>query len=179
MEQTMEKVECLREKTGCTYTEAKTALQENNGDLLEALCWLEQHGKTQLAGASCSTEHREAPKAEAEPEAEKAQAGPGPFRRGCRDLLNSLADLLHKGNQNELVMTNREGRREFGVPVTLFVILLFVAFWVVVPLMIVALFFGNRFSFHGPDLGKEEINNAMGKATDFAESVKQEFTEKK
>ena len=54
MEQ-MEKVELLREKTGCSYSEAKVALEETGGDLLEALCWLEQHNKTQLAGASCST----------------------------------------------------------------------------------------------------------------------------
>lgn len=36
----MEKIETLREKTGCTYTEAKAALEESGGDLLDALCWL-------------------------------------------------------------------------------------------------------------------------------------------
>ena len=50
----MEKVESLREKTGCSYSEAKAALEETGGDMLEALCWLEQHGKTQLVGASCN-----------------------------------------------------------------------------------------------------------------------------
>ena len=34
----MEKIETLREKTGCTYTEAKAALEASNGDLLDALC---------------------------------------------------------------------------------------------------------------------------------------------
>lgn len=178
MEQ-MEKVEFIREKAQCTYSEAKTALEEANGDLLEALCWLEAHGKTQLAGAASSTEDREAPKTEAEPEYQNAPHGDGPFARGCRSLWDGLMELLHKGNTNQLVMTNRDGKREFGMPVTLFVILLLAAFWVVLPLMIVALFFGNRFSFLGPDLGRDDINGAMGKATDFAESVKQEFTEKK
>ena len=49
----MELVEQLREKTGCSYSEAKAALDEAGNDLLEALCWLEQHGKTQMGGASC------------------------------------------------------------------------------------------------------------------------------
>lgn len=176
MEQ-MEKVESLREKTGCTYTEAKTALEENGGDLLDALCWLESHGKTQLTGASGSTENREPPKAE--PEQNETKTGPSPFARGCRELRDGLLELIRKGNRNELVMTNRAGKRELGVPVTLFVVLLLAAFWVVVPLMVIAMFCGNRFSFHGPELGKDEINDAMGKATDFAESVKQEFTDKK
>ena len=63
------------------------------------------------------------------------------------------------------------------LPVTVFVILLVAAFWVVVPLMVVALFFGCRFSFSGPELGREDINSAMGKATDFAEDIKKEFQE--
>lgn len=174
----MEKIEALREKAGVSYTEARAALEAAGGDLLEALCWLEQHGKTQLAGASCSTEDREPPCQEPEPERDRRRED-GPFHRGCRSLWEGIVTLVRKGNQNELVMTNREGRREFGVPVTLFVILLVCCFWVVVPLMVVALFFGNRFSFLGPELGREDINEAMGKATDFAEGIKQEFQEKK
>ena len=74
----MEKVERLREKTGCSYSEAKAALEETDGELLEALCWLEQHGKAMLVSVSCSTEDREPPKPEPEPQ---------PRRRRCRYLL--------------------------------------------------------------------------------------------
>ena len=44
-----------------------------------------------------------------------------------------------------------------------------------IPLMIVALFCGCRFYFTGPDLGREDINDAMGKATEAADSLKKEF----
>lgn len=168
----MEKVESLREKTGCSYSEAKAALEETGGDLLDALCWLEQHGKTQLVGASCSTEDREPPRQEAEPET-KASQEPGPFAQGCRSLWDGLVSLFRKCNQTELVMTSKSGKREFGVPLTLFIILLLVAFWVVVTLLIVALFFGNRFSVEG-SLSHEDVNEVLGKATDFAESIKEE-----
>ena len=57
----MEKIETLREKTGCTYTEAKAALEASNGDLLDALCWLEQRGKSMVAGAYASTEQQPEP----------------------------------------------------------------------------------------------------------------------
>lgn len=172
----MEKVESLREKTGVSYTEAKAALEANGDDLLEALCWLEQHGKTQMVGASCSTQDREPP--QEEPQAEQPR-DPGPFARGFQSLWEGLVSLFRWGNANQLVMTSKGGRREFGVPLTLFIILLVACFWVVVPLIIIALFFGNRFSFEGPELGRDDVNDAMGRATDFAESIKQEFQEKK
>ena len=56
----------------------------------------------------------------------------------------------------------------------LVIILLLAAFWVVLALVIVALFFGNRFSVEGA-LHHDDVNEVLGKATDFAESVKEEF----
>ena len=79
--------------------------------------------------------------------------------------------LLRKCNQTELVMTSKGGRREFGIPLTLVMILLVVAFWVVIALIVVALFFGNRFSVEGA-LHHDDVNEVLGKATDFAEDIK-------
>jgi len=168
----MELVESLREKTGCSYSEAKAALEETGGELLEALCWLEQHGKTQLVGVSCSTENQDVPKTEEPPVQEKSGAQ-GPFVNGFRSLWDGLVSLLRKCNQTELVMHNKAGKREFGIPLTLFIILLLAAFWVVITLIVVALFFGNRFSVEGT-LGYDDVNEVLGKATDFAEGIKEE-----
>lgn len=170
MEQ-MDLIEKIREKTGCSYSEARAALEESGGSLLDALCWLETHGKTQLTGASCSTEGRPAQEPEPEPECRE----PGAFQRGMRALRDALVRLLRAGNRNELVMHGKSGSREFGIPVTLFVVLLVLGFWVVAILMVVALFCGCKFSFEGPDLGTEKINDAMGKATEYADQIKQEF----
>lgn len=172
MEQ-LELVESLREKTGCSYSEAKAALDETGGDLLEALCWLESHGKTQLVGVSCSTEDREPPKVEPEPQ-NKEKTGPNPVSEGFKSLWEGLVGLIRKCNQTELIMTSKAGRKEFGIPLTLFIVLLLVAFWVVLALIVVALFFGNRFSVEG-SLGYDDVNEVLGKATDFAEGIKDEF----
>ena len=45
---------------------------------------------------------------------------------------------------------------------------------VVLALIVVALFFGNRFSVEG-SLGYDDVNKVLGKATDFAEGIKDEF----
>ena len=171
MEQ-MEKVELLREKTGCTYSEAKAALEETGNDLLESLCWLEQHNKTQLVGASCSTRDQEPPKAEQPPQKEKPD-GPNPFAQGCRSLRDGLVGLIRKCNQTELVMHNKAGKREFGIPLTLFIVLLLAAFWVVLALIVIALFFGNRLSLVG-NLGSDDVNEVLDRAADFAESIREE-----
>ena len=169
----MEKIETLREKTGCSYTEARAALERCGGDLLDALCYLESHGKSLVAGAYSSTAQEPPPE---EPRQEQPQDD-GAFVKGCKAFWDGIVALIRRGNRNHFVMADKRGRQTLSLPVTVFVILLVAAFWVVVPLMVVALFFGCRFSFTGPELGREDINSAMGKATDFAEDIKKEFQE--
>ena len=159
----MEKIETLREKTGCSYTEARAALEQCNGDLLDALCYLESHGKSLVAGAYSSTAQEPPPE---EPRQEQPQDD-GAFAKGCKAFWDGIVALIRRGNRNHFVMTDKGGRQTLSMPVTLFV----------VPLMVVALFFGCRFSFAGPELGRADINSAMGKATDFAEDIKKEFQE--
>lgn len=169
MEQ-MELVESLREKTGCSYSEAKAAAEASGGDLLEALCWLEGHGKNTLVSASCSTENAEPPQAEQDASDGKKDRN-SPLRDGFRSLWDGLAEILRRCNRTDLVMTSKTGHRELAVPLTLVIILLFVAFWVVLGLLVIALFFGNRFSVQGA-LGYDDVNDVLGKATDFAEDIK-------
>ena len=171
----MELVETLREKAGCSYAEAKAALEESGDDLLEALCWLESHGKTQLVGASCSTADREPPKEE--PEQEQKPKQDGAFTRGCKDLWQGIKDLFRWANRNELVMKNRDGKKELSIPLTIVVVVTILAFWLVLALAVVALFCGMRFSFTGP-MATDGLNDAMGKATDFAEGIKEEVFSK-
>ena len=56
----MEKVERLREKANVTYEEAKAALEETGGDLLDAVVLLERQGKVkEPAQSTFSTEYEE------------------------------------------------------------------------------------------------------------------------
>ena len=51
------------------------------------------------------------------------------------------------------------------------VLLLIFAFWVCVPLLVIGLFAGFRYSFSGAELGRESINHAMDKAAEAADRV--------
>jgi len=56
------------------------------------------------------------------------------------------------------------------------VLLLIFAFWVCIPLLVIGLFAGCRYSFSGAELGRESVNNAMDKAAEAVERVKEEVT---
>ncbi len=161
----MELVEKLVEKTGISYTEAKEALDNSNGDLLEAMIWLESKGKIEHGRTTAYSTKAD----------ESKQSGSENFKQSARGFGEWVRRVVDKGNANCLEMY-KQNERKLSVPVTVFVLLLIIAFWVVVPLMIVALFMGYRFAFSGPDLGKDSVNNTMAKATDIADDIKTEIT---
>ena len=51
----LEKVELVREKTGVSYQDAKDALEAVDYDVLDAIIWLESHGKSDARTASYET----------------------------------------------------------------------------------------------------------------------------
>jgi len=192
MAQNLELVEKLVEKTGLSYTEAKAALEKNNWDILEALIMLEQEGRIAKGKTSaystnpdqkengensrcgsdedCRHHHRHDHENRHGHNSETCEN----FKCTGKSFLDYLKDIFDKGNSNRLVM-QRRGRVMLELPVTVFVILLIFCFWVILPLIIVSLFFGCRYSFSGTELGRDKVNSAMGKATDIADDIKREF----
>ena len=63
------------------------------------------------------------------------------------------------------------------MPITLLVVFLIFAFWVIVPLLVIGLFFNMRYQFAGPDIRSVDIdiNKAMDSAAEAAENIKNEF----
>jgi hypothetical protein len=63
----------------------------------------------------------------------------------------------------------------FTMPTIVFAILLFLLWEVLAQVMVIALFFGIRYSFEGEEEAKK-ANSILNKAGDFAQDVKSEFT---
>lgn len=172
---TLEQVEKLRERANVGYDEAKAALDATNGDLLEALIYLEKQGRVKAPQGNgyYSSE------ASADPH-DAAGQDRGAYRRTDRgssfsDLLGRFGRfclrLLRKGNTNTLeVMKGDESKA--SIPVTALVLLLIFTFWVTLPLMIIGLFFGLSYRFQGPDLGRESVNRAMDGVAQAADDLK-------
>ena len=61
------------------------------------------------------------------------------------------------------------------MPTLLLVLLLIFAFWIVLPLLIVGLFFDFRYHFDGIGTVSVNINEVVGKASDGAEALKRDI----
>ena len=161
-----EMTEKLSEKMGVTMEDAKAALEACDWDMLDAALLLEKEQGE--AKAAYST--RQARKPDGEDEGHRG-------RGVVRVLGGILRKVLTLGNRNRFEV-RRKGQDALvlDMPVTILVVLMLFAFWVCVPLLVIGLFAGCRYSFSGAELGRESVNNAMDKAAEAVERVKEEVT---
>ncbi len=160
-----EKVEKLREKANVSYEEAKAALEQTNWDLLDAIVYLEREGKLNDDGA---VHHSTKAETASSPEPEQKSR----FSERASTLWSQCKRLIQIGNENCLVI-HHKGKQVISLPLTAMVILLlFMHAWLLV-ILAAGLFFGLRYSIHGEQLGKPEVNEAMDKAANAAENMRE------
>lgn len=181
MKDNLDLVEKLVEKTGLSYTDAKSALEKADWDILEAIINLEAEGKVGGTGsystrtASSAEQQNDGSAAEAETAERKKNTRNEEYKKTTVSVLEWLRSVFDKGNTNNIELYNKNGERVLGMPVTVFVVLCLISVGTVLVLMLVSLFFGVRYRFSGPELGKESINNVMSKATDVADNIKNDI----
>ena len=169
----MQMVEKLREYADVTYEEAKATLDEANGDLLEAVILLERQGKTKKPEQSTYTT-----KAEEQPqyqdvreriEQQEKKASDG-FGRKTGRAVKKMVNILRRN----FFQVTRSDNLLFQMPAWVFALILLFFWETVIPVMLISLFFGVRFSFTGED-DLSSANNFMEKAGDMADEVRSEF----
>jgi len=174
----LEKAEKLREKTGVSYTEAKEALENSDGSLLDALVYLEKQGKVETppgggfysgAGLSIKNQNNSSRRGEHTGNSESFSDNIKRFGRFC-------LKIIKKGMANYLV-AKKNGEHLFSVPATIFVALLILFFYITLPAFIISLFCGIRYRFEGPDLERKSVNKVMDTASDLVDDVKKSFAE--
>ena len=170
-----ELVEKLVEKSGASYTEAKEALENCGWDLLDAMIWLEEkNGVGQNTGRYTSEA--------GEPEFDGNE---NPYR-SSRETSSTLWEKIKKLMkriwkflvENRITMSDREEKEILTVPVLVVAILCLFSFGLVILAAIISLCFGCRYTFHGPDLGKESVNDASRKVGEKMEDLGQEIQQK-
>lgn len=174
----LEQVEKLRQYGDITYDQAKRALEDAGGDILEAIIILEKEGlinKPQNGGYH-SSKNEGASKDESS-QSEKTSSETEDEGRSFSELVEKFfagfGKLVKRGNQNHFQIA-KDGEVVSHISLTILVLLLVFAFWLIVPLAIVGLFFGYSYSFKGPDLGKEGVNKVMDSAAEAVDKIKKE-----
>lgn len=175
----LEQVEELRKRANISYDEAKKALEETNGDILEAIINLEKQNKIEppKGGGYYSTKNENKEDNYQRVDSQRINTD-DEVSISIGDLLKKIGQfimkIIDKGNRNQFEVV-KNGEKVMTLPVTILAILLVFTFWVTLPLMIVGLFFGFRYRFSGPDLGREDINRAMDSVAGVAENIKKEI----
>ena len=169
----LEKVEKLREKANVSYEEARTALEENNWDLLDAVVSLEKQGRTK---APSQTEYSTSYEDQKEYVSVKETIKEEKQRKGRAGGVKGLVRrFIRICRDNSFIVTYKE-KQIIQIPVIAFVALLLFFWHTLVPVMIIALFFQVRYSFAGKD-DLKGMNDFMTSAGDMADQIKEGFKE--
>ncbi len=178
-----EMVEMLSEKAHVTLDKAKEALENSNWDMLDAAIYLEKKSVEQSGTQAQSYNVQpvqipnyqqnaqtqndfNAQKKESKKECSFSKA----FGRFCGIVKNLFKD----GMASSFIVTKSE-KQIAEIPVAAFVILMICFFEILVPLMIVGLFFDFKYSFRGKGVEKITLNDVMQKASSVSEQMKSEF----
>lgn len=166
MDITLEMVESLREKVSVTYAQAKQALEYSEGNLLDAIIYLEESGAIpRTENAYYSTKDQQP-----SPPPQDIPEPAAPIQKASKKRQNIFRTLRRWLVENELEIWRRS-EPVTSIPVLFLVISLVVAFWVMVVLLVLGLFFGFRYQFSGPDLNREELNGVMENVATTAEDM--------
>lgn len=159
---TEKQVQSLCDHAQVSVEDARAALEGCDGDVLDALVWLEQQGIISESGvysyATDSTEEAEAVVIE-DPEAKETNKNW--FTTAWNWLIDNRLKAYRKGDG-----------RQMECPMAAFLALLALAWWLVAALLIVGFFTGWRFRFVGPNLGRSRmVQDVMEKIDEGADTV--------
>ncbi|MBQ6231133.1 MAG: DUF4342 domain-containing protein [Eubacterium sp.] len=164
----LEKVEKIREKTGVSYAEALMALEQNDGDILDAIIYIERNGKgnrsQDTARFSSTGNDDEASERLVNATAEYDRSNE---RDGVDSFFEWVKNVFRKSIETKFKVLKRN-EEILQVPVLVLVIAMIFAFWIIVPLMIVGLFFDCRYHFEGVDKLTVDVNGFCDRAANGA-----------
>ena len=176
-------VDKLRTKANITYEEAKAALEMNNWDILEAVVYLEEQGRVKRPSVSIFYTHEDKESYTSSDEDNSKDEGSAYGSEQSKNSFNGIFEAIIKvidtGN-NIFIEIIKKGTILLKVPLTVIILLLLFGFGMIIPLMIVALFFDIEFLIASDrvDIGKlNEVNKVFGKMSKAARDIKEKFKE--
>ncbi|MGN0435951.1 MAG: UBA/TS-N domain protein [Wujia sp.] len=174
----LEKVEKIREKTGVSYEDAKSALELCDYDVLDAIVYLEKQGKVSAPTMSSYTTSNEATKS-----SERFVSTQVAYNDDCKkssigdavDRFFSWCGRMLKKSWESKFVVYKNNNKLGAMPVLVLILLMLCAFWVTVPLMIIGLFFDFKYSFQGVGKVTVDLNDMCDKASDACTNIKNDI----
>ena len=172
-----EKVEKLVQKANVSYEDAKQALEEENGDMLDAMIALEKQGKVKKPETVSYSTYGAGQAANNYNDVNLAveRSENTDEKSFASDLGRGLKKFFRYTVNNSLKITRR-GEQIFKIPLLLSLLLLLAAFPLAVVAIVISLFCECRYSIVGKN-NSDNINQMFDKASDMAERAKEDVVE--
>lgn len=141
----------LRERAGVNYTDAKEALESCNGDMLEALVYLEKYKKARPSKTACTG----------------------------TSFSDKTSALLKKGSSTRCIM-HKQGRIILNISMNMLVLIGIITIpliELIAVALLIALFTGHRFKLESSSSDTTKINETLEKVSNSVEQAKEKFSE--
>lgn len=172
-------VDKLKNKANISYEEAKDVLEKSNWDMLEAMLYLEAHGKVEKPSLSIfyTNESKESYNENGEEVNLKKDTNENNFenKNSFEGVFEAICKAIDTCN-NIFIEIIRNSRVILKIPFTVLIVLLFFAFWIVIPLMIIGLFFNMEFLVSSKKIDVDKINKVFKETSKVVKDVKGKFT---
>jgi hypothetical protein len=171
-------VDTLRDKTNISYEEAKSVLENNNWNILDAMLYLEEHGRVKKPSVSIfyTNEYKESYTNQKEVVniKEDRDNNNSKSRNNFGGIFEAICKAIDTCN-NIFVEIRRRGRVLLKLPLTVLILLLFFAFWIIIPLMIVGLFFDIEFLVLAKSVNTDKVNKVFSEISKNVQNIKEKF----
>jgi len=146
----LEQIDELRKRTNVSYQDAKKALEECNGDILEALIYLEKAKKVKPEEKD-ATDH-------------------------LNNFMQAIKKIIKRGNETKFIIKKRD-TIILSLPVTIVVIVTVIAPYITVFALILALLTGHRIRFQGKNGEDMKVNETIDKVSDTVVNIKKKLVD--
>lgn len=170
-------IDKLKNKTNISYEEAKDVLEKSDWDILDAMLYLEEKNKIKKPSVSVfyTNESKEGYK-NIEVINNKEKNNYNKYKKentfeGFFELLCKIIDTCN----NIFLEIKRENRGFLKVPITVMILLLTFAFWIVIPLAIVGLFCDIEFSLSSSKIEVNKANNIFKSISNNIKRLKEQL----
>lgn len=174
-----EKVEKLRQRANVSYEEARDALNESNGDLLDAMVYLEKQGKVNPPKSSTYTTDYEQQSQYQDVKGTVCEQQRQANKKTFGSKVKHLFQIIWQTLQENTLHVRRKDVEIMNLPLWAVILILLFAWHFVLVVVIISLFLDCRYHLEKRDgtveTANDVINKASEKASEAADFVKTEF----
>ena len=169
-----EMIEVLIEKANISREEAEEVLEKCNGDILDAIVYLERIGKIQKDKTTIiepeEDDYKEGKREENKCKNEKF----GGIGEVIGKIFRFIGKFIKKGNEN-FFEVRKKGEKPIRISLTISVLLLIFLTVPTLALLVIGLFCGYKYSISGKSFKCEGVNSVFEGASKSADNIKRDF----